>query len=213
MLFAIMGFRYQFLMFGVLTAFMTIPSIIIWYKFSDCFVVEHHEVEQKMDLRKIMHKGTIVAMSVTFFAYFSFGIVEPLLEPHLSRVLQLTPLQIGFAYILQAGVPAVVAPWIGILNEKYDARYFLILGYVLETIMYFFFGPTPFLIPFLDTYTSEMINQLLCLFLLGCGAALLLTSSFVFLSYQVMQPGVDGSEEMSSSLFIFLEGISCALAP
>merc|ERR550537_10021 len=79
--------------------------------------------------------------------------------------------------------------------------------------MYLFFGPPPFLIPVMGHWYVLFVVQSICLLLLGTASALLLTTSYVYLSYQVMKPKSGGSEEVAASIFIFLEGFSCSIAP
>jgi len=210
-LYSLLGFKLMFLFYGCLIGVHTLVIVFIWSRYHS--YVPELEQDKSVDLWQLCNFDVVFAVIIGLFSYFGFGVIEPLLEPQLTRTLHISPLVVGFLYVFQGGVPAILAPFIGSWNEKYDGRYFIMIGFVCTFLMYFFFGPPPFLTPYMQNWYILIFVQIICLLLLGTASAFLLTTSYCYLSYQVMKPKSGGTPEIAASLFIFLEGFSTSVAP
>jgi len=162
--------------------------------------------------QSLLQFDVIVASMVVLMAYFPFGALQPNLEVHFMQVLQLKPTAVGAFYFIQASIAIVAGPYIGTLNKKTDARKLLLLGFSLQVLMFFTFGPPPFFNSLFDSYAVMLVAQIACMFILGIGAVLILTSSYCLLSYVILSKP-NGSPEVASSVFLCLEGASTTLAP
>jgi len=154
----------------------------------------------------------LVAAAVVLMAYFPFGALQPNLEVHFQQVLQLDPAGVGAFYFIQASIAIVAGPFIGALNKRTDARKLLLWGFSLQVIMFFIFGPPAQANALFDSYSVMMVTQISCMLILGLGAVLILTSSYCLLSFVILSKP-NGSAEVASSVFLFLEGAATTSAP
>ena len=64
-------------------------------------------------LDAISNREVGIAATVVFMTYFSFGVFEPLMEGVFKMTLGLSPAEVGSMNLFQAGIPVVMANWIG----------------------------------------------------------------------------------------------------
>ncbi|KAG0716838.1 MFS-type transporter SLC18B1 [Chionoecetes opilio] len=106
-------------------------------------------------------------------ASISIGFLQATLEPHL-RPLGLTPVQMGLMFILNGSTYALLAPFWGMMCDKYLApRTLITFGAAVVAVAFFFIGPMPFL-PF-------KLSLALCIVSLvvhGVGFGAVLVSTF-----------------------------------
>lgn len=78
-------------------------------------------------------------------ASISIGFLQGVLEPHL-RPLSLSPVQMGLMFVLNGSTYALLAPFWGMMCDKYLApRTLITFGAVVVVIAFTFVGPMPFL--------------------------------------------------------------------
>lgn len=78
-------------------------------------------------------------------ASISIGFLQATLEPHL-RSLKLSPVQMGLMFILNGSTYALLAPFWGMMCDKYLApRTLITFGAVVVVLSFTFVGPMPFL--------------------------------------------------------------------
>lgn len=78
-------------------------------------------------------------------ASISIGFLQATLEPHL-RSLDLTPVQMGLMFILNGSTYALLAPFWGMMCDKYlSPRTLITFGATVVVVSFTFIGPVPFL--------------------------------------------------------------------
>eukprot|EP00494_Astrolonche_serrata_P024208 UN24466 len=201
------GYEWMFIWMGLVTGAWGVITffVLLKYKQYTVRVIDESKRNETFEWNSLMSFDIFVAGCIVFLAYFPFGVVQPLLEEHFTQVLQLSPAAVGGFYFIQAGVAIPSAPFVGSLNQRCDSRKIIIVGFICQSVMFFMFGPTPILNFLFDNYVAMLILQLCCMFVMGIGSVLLLTSSYCLLKYIIFnKPG--GRAEICSSVFLFLEG-------
>jgi len=208
-----LGYRMVFIILALLSAAWGTASMSILYKHRNLTLRDSESsASGELNFKILMNKDILIGCTIVLLAYFPFGAIQPQLQEHFYQTLQLGPTAIGGFYFLQAGVAIFSAPLVGALNRRTDARKILLFGFSLLAIMFFFFGPAPFLQNAFDSFVPMFILQLTCMLTLGIAAVLILTSSYCFMKYVVFQKPT-GNAEVLSSLFLFLEGLSQSCSP
>ena len=177
-LYEIGGYRLPFIVLGVVLVFVTGMSMAILPM--DPVIEEDDEGNSKKNTQPSM-LAALKVPAIAFFAVsiifesFNSGFLQATLEPHL-RQLQLSPLKMGFMFVLNGGAYALTAPLWGILSDKFKvpARVLVFIGAILVSISFLLVGPAPF-IP-LETTIPLCVVALIFLGV-GCSAELVATFS------------------------------------
>ena len=112
------------------------------------------------------------------------GFLQATLEPHL-RPLDLTPVQLGFMFVLNGAAYAITAPLWGYLSDKaFTPRHVTICGSTVVFVAFLLVGPVPF-IP-LETTTTLCICSLI---LYGIGMGGNLVATFTGLHRDIIENG------------------------
>ena len=90
---------------------------------------------------------------IAFFAFtiiaecITSGFLQATLEPHL-RQLNLSPLQLGFVFVINGGAYALSAPLWGKLSDKLlSPRLLVLIGSIIVSMSFLLVGPAPFIPP------------------------------------------------------------------
>jgi len=174
-LYEVGGYRLPFVVLGVVLVFVTGLSMIVLPM--DPILEE----EDEENCKKTTQAGMIQALKVPAIAFFavsivfesfSSGFLQSTLEPHL-RQLQLSPLKMGFMFVLNGGAYALTAPLWGILSDKIKFPKLLVfIGAILVSVSFLLLGPAPFI----PLETTIPLCVLALIFLgVGCSAELVAT--------------------------------------
>jgi len=174
-LYEVGGYRLPFVVLGVVLVFVTGLSMVILP------MDPIHEEEDEENSKKTNQVGMIQALKVPAIAFFavsivfesfSSGFLQSTLEPHL-RQLQLSPLKMGFMFVLNGGAYALTAPLWGILCDKIKSPKLLVfIGAILVSVSFLLLGPAPFI----PLETTIPLSVLALIFLgVGCSAELVAT--------------------------------------
>ena len=170
-LFEIGGYRLPFVALGIVLVIVTVMSMAVLPMDT---ITEEGETKQPSLIQALKVPAILFFAISIIFESFSSGFLQATLEPHL-RQLQLSPLKLGFMFVLNGGTYALSAPLWGFLSDRLKSPKILIfVGSILVSVSFLFVGPAPF-IP-LET-TIPLCAVALIIHGIGCSAELVATFS------------------------------------
>lgn len=158
-LYEVGGYLLPFVMLG---AFLLIGSLL-----GACFMPRTGEtkVEKSGQLIKFMTNGGVLIDSLSILTSLLFiGFNAATLEPHL-RKFELSPLVMGFIFIITGGIYAVTAPvWGRFFDAGYEPKMFILFGCALDAVGFALLGPLP-IVP----YRTSLLLVIIALVFIGVG--------------------------------------------
>jgi len=112
------------------------------------------------------------ALSV-FAASIAIGTLHTTPDQHLSEEIKLTTPQIGNFFMMYTGACAMVTPFWGLMSDKVDPKYVILLGSLLTSAGFVLLGPTP-----LTGLSASHSLSLVSVVLAGSGIGAQLVASF-----------------------------------
>ena len=144
-------------------------------------------------------------------ASISIGFLQATLEPHL-RPLSLTPVQMGLMFILNGSTYALLAPFWGMMCDKYlSPRTLITFGAVVVALAFTFIGPMPFL--------PMKLSLALCIVSLiihGIGFGAVLVSTFAGAHRDALTHGFPddlGTYGLVSGIWTSTFALGCFIGP
>lgn len=182
---------------GYFLPFVVLGSSLFTCAILTLCVLPHHprdpneSPENRQSMLKLLKIPGVLVCSLGICATSaSIGFIGATLEPHL-RQFTLTPIKLGFMFVINGAVYALCAPFVGICVDRFlNPKVCSFAGSIFITIGFCLIGPASFL-PF-ETKINYVIYGLM---MHGLGIALLLVSTFTDALRTCIQHGFnDGLE-------------------
>ncbi|VVC34301.1 Major facilitator superfamily,Major facilitator superfamily domain [Cinara cedri] len=138
LLFGVGGFTLPFTVMG----FITLGTSVLV-----CILMKQDVPSPTKAKTKVSHLLSVPTVFVnsiaTVIAASAMGYYSAVLEPHIHELV--TPIQVGFVFIISGGTYALIAPIVGyVCDIGFNPKKIMILGTILTVISYAIVGPAPF---------------------------------------------------------------------
>uniref|UniRef100_A0A8D8VZN9 MFS-type transporter SLC18B1 n=1 Tax=Cacopsylla melanoneura TaxID=428564 RepID=A0A8D8VZN9_9HEMI len=140
-LFSVGGFKLPFFVIGI----ATLVIAVVVSAFIPAVEATHDENDGQTKISKILKVSAVLLDSISICAASSsMGFYTAVLEPHL-REFNISPVAVGFMFIISGGTYACWAPFVGRICDKYaNPKKIIIIGCLLITLSFVLVGPLPY---------------------------------------------------------------------
>jgi len=204
-LFDMFGFRWMFLLNGLLAFFPLCGCMWLYIYHMDILSHQRTFVQEQTRFVDVLTWETLLGAFAWTLLYANFT-YETLLEEHLFLTLHCSAFEVGMIIFLQAITTIICVKKVGEYCDRNDGRWLIPSAFALAAGYHLLAGPPPFLNFLFDGYWVMLITSCSTLVAQGFVAAMLLPSAYSFIAHQVMKSGVDGTEEQVALIMVFLEG-------
>lgn len=203
-LFDLFGFRWMFLLNAFLGCVPLFGSTWLYLYHSDILTVQRTYVQTQTRFLDVLTYETILGALAWFLLYANFTF-ETLLQEHLFLILNCNPTDVGFIIFLQAITTVAIVKKFGEYADRHDSRWMIPTAFLIAA-SYHLIAIIP------GGYWVMVTTSCGTLIIQGLVVGMLLPSTYSYLVYEVMKPGVDGTEEQVAQIMVFLEGFGFTLS-
>ncbi|KAI5716047.1 hypothetical protein M8J77_026534 [Diaphorina citri] len=170
-LFSIGGFTLPFFVIGIATLIIAVVVSL----FIPAVESNNDRSEGQTKITQVLRVPAVFLDSVSICAASSsMGFYTAVLEPHL-REFKISPVAIGFMFVISGGTYACVAPFVGRICDKYaKPRRVIIWGCLFITLSFVLVGPLPY-----SHIPKTLIICIIGLVIHGIGLGCVMVPTFI----------------------------------